>query len=159
MYILGGSENGDDVADGSRHLGIHVLDLRTMEWSHPVIRGVNPFPRSGHSSAVIGTQIDLSKSPTNFPYMYLGAKSIVIFGGKRNNDIYLNDIILLDTESYTTTVINAVDTHLPTPIANCSLNTVGNKCLVFGGIDMKGNCYNDIRYHSSTYSSDMMAHS
>jgi Ras-related protein Rab-1A len=127
MYILGGSENGDDIADGSRHLGVHVLNLSTMEWSHPAISGINPFPRSGHSSAVIG------------------AKSIAIFGGKRNNEVYLNDIILLDVESFNTTLINAVETHLPTPVSNASLTAVGNKLLVFGGTDTRGACYNDIR--------------
>lgn len=146
MFILGGSENGDDIADGSRHLGVHVLSLSTMEWSHPVLRGSNPFPRSGHASAVIG------------------AKSIAIFGGKRHTEVFMNDIILLDTESFNTTVINAVASHLPTPIGNCSLTAIGNKCLVFGGdkihpsiritninstfiagTDVKGACYNDIR--------------
>lgn len=34
---------------------------------------------------------------------------------------------------------------LPTPVANCSLSAVGNKCFVFGGTDVKGACYNDIR--------------
>lgn len=39
----------------------------------------------------------------------------------------------------------AVDSHLPIPIANCSLSTVGNKVFVFGGTDAKGTCFNDIR--------------
>lgn len=69
MFILGGSDNGDDNADGARHLAFHELDLSTMTWSHPELRGGNPFPRSGHCSSVIG------------------AKSIVIFGGKRNDEV------------------------------------------------------------------------
>jgi len=69
LYILGGSDNSQDVADGARHLGLHELNLATLEWSHPDIRGVNPFPRSGHGSALIG------------------AHSIVIFGGKRSNEV------------------------------------------------------------------------
>lgn len=69
MYILGGSDNNDDVAESSRNLGIHELCLDTMQWSHPAITGSNPFPRSGHSSAVIG------------------AKSLAVFGGKRNKEV------------------------------------------------------------------------
>lgn len=133
MFILGGSENGNDIADGSRHLGVHELNFSTMEWSHPVLRGVNPFPRSGHASAVIG------------------AKSIAIFGGKRTNDLFFNDLILLDVESFNTTLVNAVETHLPTPISNSSLTAIGNKCLVFGGTDSKGACYNDIRLLDAGY--------
>ena len=38
MYILGGSDNGDDVPDGCKYLGVHALHLDTMEWSHPELR-------------------------------------------------------------------------------------------------------------------------
>jgi hypothetical protein len=69
LFILGGSDNGEDNVDGARHLSFHELNLETMSWSHPELRGGNPFPRSGHCSSVIG------------------AKSIVIFGGKRNNEV------------------------------------------------------------------------
>lgn len=48
-------------------------------------------------------------------------------------------------ETLTCTTVNAVESHLPTPIANCSLTAVGNKFIVFGGTDVKGNCFNDIR--------------
>ena len=70
LYVLGGSDNGDDVAQQSRNLGMHVLNLSTMQWHHPpVISGSNPFPRSGHGSAVIG------------------ALTIAVFGGKVNNQV------------------------------------------------------------------------
>ena len=98
-----------------------------MEWTHPELKGVNPFPRSGHTSAV------------------LGAHSIAIFGGKRTDDIFLNDMIIIDTKTWQTTVVNAVQNKLPMPIAYHSMRASGNKCLVFGGQDVKGNCYNDIR--------------
>jgi hypothetical protein len=69
MFILGGSNTPDDVADGCNYLSVHELDLTTMQWSHPLLVGSNPFPRSGHSSAVVG------------------ASMIAIFGGKRNNEV------------------------------------------------------------------------
>ena len=69
MYILGGSDNGEDIAEVSRYLSLHELNLDTMQWSHPTISGSNPFPRSGHSSTVIGAQ------------------SVAIFGGKRNTQV------------------------------------------------------------------------
>eukprot|EP01038_Epipyxis_sp_PR26KG_P013598 gene13598-18252_t len=130
MFILGGSDNIDDVAESSKYLGIHQLSLDTMQWTHPTIAGIsdaNPFPRSGHSSAVIGAQ------------------TLVIFGGKRNNQIYLNDLILIDLETFVATRVNVMEQYLPTPVANCSLTTIGNKCFVFGGTDVKGVCFNDIR--------------
>jgi len=127
MFILGGSDSGEDIADGCKHLGIHELCLETMQWTHPQIKGFSPFPRSGHSSSLIG------------------ARSIAIFGGKRSNEIFLNDLVLIDMETFSVTTINAVEALLPTPVANTSLNFIGNKCIVFGGTDNKGNAYNDIR--------------
>ena len=128
MYVLGGSDNGEDVADASHaNLALHALNLETMQWTHPAIRGVNPFPRSGHGSAVVG------------------ASTLAVFGGKRSNEHFLNDVILLDTTTFTSTLVNAVESCLPTPIGNCSLTAVGQKLFVFGGTDVKGACYNDIR--------------
>lgn len=69
LYILGGSDNGQDIAEANMHLGIHQFDLSNWQWSHPTLHGINPFPRSGHGSCVIG------------------AKTIAIFGGKRNDEV------------------------------------------------------------------------
>ena len=59
--------------------------------------------------------------------------------------VFLNDIVLLDLEHYVATTVNAVESQMPTPVSNCSITAVGNKCFVFGGTDLKGACYNDIR--------------
>jgi N-acetylneuraminic acid mutarotase len=60
--------------------------------------------------------------------------------------VFLNDLVLIDVGSFSTTVVNAHESYLPTPVANGSLSVVGNKLFVFGGTDAKGNCFNDIRY-------------
>lgn len=127
MYVLGGSENGEDVAEGARHLSLHELNCETMQWAHPFLSGISPFPRSGHGSAVIGAQ------------------TVVVFGGKRSAEQFLNDLCLIDTSSFTVTTVNAVEAYLPTPVANVSVCAVGNRCFVFGGTDKDGECYNDIR--------------
>ena len=75
----------------------------------------------------------------------IGAKSIAVFGGRRTSDILFNDTVIIDTTTFSTTVVNAVQSHLPTPISNCSINAIGNRCFVFGGTDAKNSCYNDIR--------------
>lgn len=40
---------------------------------------------------------------------------------------FLNDLVLIDVQDMTGTTVNAVDTQLPVPIANCTLSAVGNK--------------------------------
>lgn len=127
LFILGGSDNGDDNTDGARHLSFHELDLGSLEWAHPELRGGNPFPRSGHCSSVIG------------------AKSIVVFGGKRNDEVFFNDTVIIDAETYTMTVVRTVENAMPTPINNASIATMGNTFYVFGGTATNLDCYNDIR--------------
>jgi hypothetical protein len=57
----------------------------------------------------------------------------------------MNDLLLVDVQSYVGVTIRAAEAQLPTSVANSSLSTVGNKCFVFGGTDVKGACYTDIR--------------
>eukprot|EP00604_Paraphysomonas_vestita_P001126 CAMPEP_0174819520 /NCGR_PEP_ID=MMETSP1107-20130205/2813_1 /TAXON_ID=36770 /ORGANISM="Paraphysomonas vestita, Strain GFlagA" /LENGTH=351 /DNA_ID=CAMNT_0016033189 /DNA_START=675 /DNA_END=1730 /DNA_ORIENTATION=- len=125
---MGGSDNNNDICEDAKYLSIHELNLETLQWSHPELRGGSPFPRSGHSSGVIGAQ------------------SIVVFGGKRNEELYLNDILIIDIESYTVTTVNVIENTVPSPITNASLTTVGNVCYVYGGTDVNGACFNDIRF-------------
>jgi Ras-related protein Rab-1A len=128
MFVLGGVDNGDDLAEAcASNIAFHVLDLATLQWSHPSIRGINPFPRSGHASAVIG------------------AKTIAIFGGKFNATTFFNDLLLLDTETHNCVAVRAVESHLPIPVANTSLNAIGNKIFVFGGTDVKDSAFHDLR--------------
>eukprot|EP01035_Chromulina_nebulosa_P023739 gene23739-30786_t len=98
MFVLGGSENGEDVSDGSRHLNVHELNLQTLEWSHPALRGVNPFPRSGHGSAVIGAK-SIAVFGGNCTLSAIGNKCFV-FGGTDAKGACYNDIRLLDIGYY-----------------------------------------------------------
>lgn len=65
--------------------------------------------------------------------------------------MYFNDLILLDIEAMVGSRVNAVESHLPAPVSNSTLSIVGNKCFVFGGTDIKGNCFNDIRSVDISY--------
>ena len=133
LYIFGGSDNARDVADGCSYLSLHELAMDSMTWTSPQLRGANPFPRSGHCTAVVG------------------ARSVAVFGGKRSNEVFLNDFVIVDLESYSTTVVNAVEAHLPVPVGNATLTSIGNKSFVFGGVDAKGCGYNDIRLLDISY--------
>jgi predicted GTPase len=106
---------------------MHVLNLSTMQWSHPGMTGYQPFPRSGHGSSVIG------------------AKSIAIFGGKKSTSLYCSDLVIVDLETHVATLVRALETHLPTPVTHATVNVIGNKIFVFGGIDKQTHCYHDIR--------------
>ena len=61
------------------------FEPRRWQWAYPVIEGVNPCPRGGHSATLSGT-------------------SIIIFGGhyysgKQEGYTYLNDTYVLDVNA------------------------------------------------------------
>ena len=130
FFVLGGSDNGDDDASKTRSKnvfsGLSVLNLETMCWSHPSIAGPSPFPRSGHASTVVGT---------NF---------IAIFGGKYSEEVFYNDLFLINVDTFVSMVIPVMGTP-PTPISNATLTCVGNRLFCFGGTDKSGGVYNDLR--------------
>lgn len=127
VYFLGGSDNNNDIPES--YLNILVLNLETLSWEHPEIKGVNPFPRSGHSSTV------------------MGKNTIVIFGGKRTNETFLNDTYLLNVETMVCIKVNAVENRLPRPISNATANLHGNRLYVFGGIEPNNTVTsNDFRF-------------
>ena len=61
------------------------------------------------------------------------------------SQVFLNDLVIIDVSTYSSTCVRTVESCLPTPVANCSLSVVGNMCYVFGGTDSRGNCYSDVR--------------
>ena len=137
MIVLGGANDGEEShKNGSLGgTGVSVLDLNSMQWSHPEIQGQSPFPRSGHCSTCIGN-------------------SIILFGGRNGanwhnfkNDTYVLDISPLQkgAKHISGTWVNAVQSQLPTAVTGATLSAVGNRCFLFGGVDSHGKCYNDIR--------------
>eukprot|EP00981_Chlorochromonas_danica_P014657 scaffold8522_cov157-Ochromonas_danica.AAC.1 len=129
---------------------IWIFNFVDMEWRLAVTSGIQPRARYRHTAEVVGNKMYILGGSNPFPRSghssaVIGAYSIAIFGGKRNNMAYLNDLILLDVQSYVGTTVRVVESHLPTAVANATISAVGNKCFVFGGTDVKGNCYTDIR--------------
>ena len=53
LVIFGGSGEGD-----ANYLNdLHVLDLRTMRWTSPVVKGDLPVPRDSHSTLATGNKL------------------------------------------------------------------------------------------------------
>lgn len=81
----------------------------------------------------------LKYSPFTYSFFFINLLNLYSF------QTFLNDIVLIDLEHFVGTTVNTVENQLPTPVAHCSITSIGNKCFVFGGTDAKGTCYNDIR--------------
>lgn len=53
LLIFGGSGEGD-----ANYLNdLHILDLRTMRWSSPEVKGDFPVPRDSHTTLAIGNKL------------------------------------------------------------------------------------------------------
>lgn len=75
LVVFGGSGEGECLND------LHVLDLRTMRWTSPEVKGDIPVPRDSHSAIAIGNKM-------------------FVYGGDRG-DRYYGDVDMLDMDTMT----------------------------------------------------------
>eukprot|EP00899_Mesostigma_viride_P010163 jgi/Mesvir1/19148/Mv01171-RA.1 len=110
LFVLGGESKGRRLlAD------LHVLDLETMTWDSPEVKGVGPSPRSDHLATAYGSR-----------YM-------LVFGGGSHtfcfNDLHLLDIL---TMSWLTPVCKGPP---PRPRAGHAGAVIGDCWFITGGGD------------------------
>uniref|UniRef100_A0A7N0TEM7 Uncharacterized protein n=1 Tax=Kalanchoe fedtschenkoi TaxID=63787 RepID=A0A7N0TEM7_KALFE len=118
LVIFGGSGEGE----GNYLNDLHVLDLRSMKWSSPEVKGEIPVPRDSHGSVGIGSRMFL-------------------YGGDCG-DRYNGDVDVLDTATMTWSRM-VVRGSSPGVRAGHATISVGAKVYVIGGVGNK--CYyNDV---------------
>ncbi|KAL3638216.1 hypothetical protein CASFOL_017587 [Castilleja foliolosa] len=118
LVVFGGSGEGE-----ANYLNdLHILDLRNMEWSSPVVRGNVPAPRDSHSSVAVGNKL-------------------YVFGGD-SGDRYQGDVSVFDVN---TMIWSRLDSYGLSPGARAGHASVsiGTKVYVLGGVGDK-RYYNDI---------------
>lgn len=77
LVVFGGSGEGE-----ANYLNdLHILDLKTMRWSSPEVKGDVPVPRDSHSAVAIGNKL-------------------FIYGGDCG-DRYYGDVDMLDMDTLT----------------------------------------------------------
>ncbi|OMP09375.1 Kelch-type beta propeller [Corchorus olitorius] len=118
VVIFGGS--GEGVANYLNDL--HVLDLRTMRWTSPQVRGHIPVPRDSHSAVAIGNKL-------------------VVYGGDCG-DRYHGDVDIFDMDTLTWSRL-AVQGSLPGVRAGHAAVNIGTKVFIIGGVGDK-HYYNDV---------------
>ncbi|KAG8479309.1 hypothetical protein CXB51_029776 [Gossypium anomalum] len=118
VVIFGGSGEG-----GANYLNdLYVLDLRTMRWTSPQVRGHIPAPRDSHSAIAIGNKL-------------------VVHGGDCG-DRYLGDVDIFDMDTSTWSRL-AVQGSLPGVRAGHAAVNIGAKVFIIGGVGDK-QYYNDV---------------
>ncbi|KAK8589184.1 hypothetical protein V6N13_088050 [Hibiscus sabdariffa] len=118
VVIFGGSGEG-----GANYLNdLHVLDLRTMRWTSPLVRGHIPAPRDSHSAIAMGNKL-------------------VVYGGDCGDRYHGNvDIFDMDTSTWSRLAIQGL---LPGVRAGHAAVNIGPKVFVIGGVGDK-HYYNDV---------------
>ncbi|KAF0921213.1 hypothetical protein E2562_039319 [Oryza meyeriana var. granulata] len=109
MMVFGGTNGSKKVND------LHVLDLRTKEWSKPVCKGTPPSPRESHTVTMAS------------------GDRLVVFGGSGEGEgNYLNDVHVLDVPTMTWSSPE-VKGDVPAPRDSHGAVAVGNRLFVYGG--------------------------
>ncbi|KAK8573586.1 hypothetical protein V6N13_009676 [Hibiscus sabdariffa] len=118
VVIFGGSGEGR-----ANYLNdLHVLDLRTMRWTSPQVRGHIPVPRDSHSAVAIGNKL-------------------IVYGGDCG-DRYHGDVDIFNMDTSTWSRL-AVQGSLPGVRAGHAAVNVGAKVFIIGGVGDK-HYYNDV---------------
>ncbi|KAK3199402.1 hypothetical protein Dsin_022817 [Dipteronia sinensis] len=118
MVIFGGSGEGE-----ANYLNdLHVLDLKTMRWTSPAVKGDIPVPRDSHSTNVI-------------------ANKLFVYGGDCG-DRYYGNVDMLDIDTLTWTRL-AVQGSSPGVRAGHAAVNIGTKVYIIGGVGDKS-YYNDV---------------
>ncbi|KAJ9180343.1 hypothetical protein P3X46_008601 [Hevea brasiliensis] len=118
IIIFGGSGEGE-----ANYLNdLHVLDLKTMKWSSPEVKGDIPVPRDSHGAVTIGNEL-------------------FVYGGDRG-DRYHGNVDVLDTDTMTWTKL-VVQGSSPGVRAGHAAVNKGKRIYVIGGVGDK-HYYNDV---------------
>ncbi|KAJ6694450.1 hypothetical protein OIU85_005162 [Salix viminalis] len=116
--VFGGSGEGE-----ANYLNdLHVLDLKSMRWTSPEVKGYIPAARDSHSAVAIGSKL-------------------FVYGGDRG-DRFHGDVDVLDTDTMTWTKL-AVQGSAPGVRAGHTAVNIGAKVYVIGGVGDK-HYYNDV---------------
>ncbi|XP_014512956.1 rab9 effector protein with kelch motifs isoform X1 [Vigna radiata var. radiata] len=118
VVIFGGSGEGD----GNYLNDLHVLDLRTMRWTSPQVKGDLPVPRDSHSTLAIGNRL-------------------FVYGGDCG-DQYQGDVNVLDMDTMTWSRLK-IQGSSPGVRAGHAAVSIGTKVYIIGGVGDK-RYYNDI---------------
>ncbi|KAK7269433.1 hypothetical protein RIF29_22159 [Crotalaria pallida] len=118
LVIFGGSGEGD-----ANYLNdLHILDLRTMRWTSPELKGDLPVPRDSHITLAIGNKL-------------------VVYGGDCG-DKYHGDVNMLDMDSMTWSRLKIQGSSPGVRAGHAAVN-IGTKVYIIGGVGDK-RYYNDI---------------
>ncbi|XP_020213093.1 acyl-CoA-binding domain-containing protein 4 isoform X1 [Cajanus cajan] len=118
IVIFGGSGEGH-----ANYLNdLHILDLRTMSWTSPELKGDLPVPRDSHSTLAIGDKL-------------------IVYGGD-SGDQYHGNVHMLDMATMTWSRLTIQGSPPGVRAGHAAVN-IGTKVYIIGGVGDK-RYYNDV---------------
>ncbi|CAJ1869514.1 unnamed protein product [Sphenostylis stenocarpa] len=118
IVIFGGSGEGH-----ANYLNdLHILDLRTMSWTSPELKGELPVPRDSHSTLAIGNRL-------------------IVYGGD-SGDQYHGNVHVLDMATMTWSRLTIQGSPPGVRAGHAAVN-IGTKVYIIGGVGDK-RYYNDV---------------
>ncbi|XP_024019116.1 acyl-CoA-binding domain-containing protein 4 [Morus notabilis] len=118
LVIFGGSGEGE----GNYLNDLHILDLKTMTWTSPEVKGDIPIPRDSHNAVAIGNKL-------------------FVYGGDCG-DRYNGDVDMLDINTLTWSRLSVQGSSPGVRAGHAAVN-IGTKVYVIGGVGDK-HYYNDV---------------
>uniref|UniRef100_A0A7N0UYB7 Attractin/MKLN-like beta-propeller domain-containing protein n=1 Tax=Kalanchoe fedtschenkoi TaxID=63787 RepID=A0A7N0UYB7_KALFE len=124
LYIFGGCGKSSDGVEEIYYNDLYVLNTETLTWKRAVTAGIPPSPRDSHTCS----------SWKNL---------IIVIGGEDENDYYLSDVHIFDTETSIWRALNTSGDKLQ-PRGGHTTVSFGKNLIVFGGFTDEHDLYDDL---------------
>uniref|UniRef100_K7KW81 Attractin/MKLN-like beta-propeller domain-containing protein n=1 Tax=Glycine max TaxID=3847 RepID=K7KW81_SOYBN len=124
LFVFGGCGKSADNINEVYYNDLYILNTELFVWNRATTSGTPPSPRDGHTCSS-------------------WRNKIIVIGGEDENDSYLSDVHILDTDTLIWSKLCTSGQLLP-PRAGHSTVSFGMNLFVFGGFTDAHNLYNDL---------------
>ncbi|KAG5049572.1 hypothetical protein JHK85_010675 [Glycine max] len=124
LFMFGGCGRSADNINEVYYNDLYILNTELFVWNRATTSGTPPSPRDGHTCSS-------------------WRNKIIVIGGEDENDSYLSDVHILDTDTLIWSKLCTSGQLLP-PRAGHSTVSFGKNLFVFGGFTDAQSLYNDL---------------
>ncbi|CAM8978134.1 unnamed protein product [Rhodiola kirilowii] len=124
LYIFGGCRKSGDGVHAIYYNDLYILNTETLTWRRTVTAGILPSPRDSHTCSS-------------------WKNNIIVIGGEDQNDYYMSDVHIFDTETSIWRLLKTSGDKLK-PRAGHTTVSFGKHLIIFGGFSDEHDLYNDL---------------
>ncbi|ESW10364.1 hypothetical protein PHAVU_009G202800 [Phaseolus vulgaris] len=124
LFVFGGCGRYSNNTDDVYYNDLYILNTETYMWMRAITSGTPPSPRDSHTCSS-------------------WKNKLIVAGGEDEQDYYLSDVHVLDTDTLIWSKVCTSSQSLPPRAGHCTVS-FGKYLFVFGGFTEAQSLYNDL---------------